>query len=109
MSARARSREGASPRFTRMTSRRSLAGMARRSILPGHYPVRDRTQMPRTQAGIPQRLMRTVETFIGQLTRLRNSIQRHVRRFRAGGVLARRLPQLLGAPFDIEHIVDDLE
>src|SRR5436190_3226388 len=105
--ARARSRDGASPRSTSATSRRFFAGT--RLILAGDDPVDDGREMAVDEPGPGQRAPRARRAVGGHLPRSIEAEERGIGRLRAGGVLARRLAELRGAAFHVEDVVDDLK
>ena len=61
------------------------------------------------EARVREHLARACRALGGQLPGALDAEQRGVGRLRPGRVLAGRLSELLGAAFDVEDVVDDLE
>src|SRR5579862_7263079 len=107
ISARARSRVAARPRSTSATSRRFFDGKP--LILARQHPVGDGGEMAGVQSGVRERPAGALDAIGGERARLLEAEQSGVGRLGAGGVLAGGLPELRGAAFDVEDVVDDLK
>src|SRR5882672_6164509 len=118
ISARARSREGASPFSTTSWSRRTrtfcnLESTHHRGLTPLvralHDPAADLQEARVRQPGRRERRRRALEALARHPLRRVEAIESGIRRLAGRRVLAGRLPELRRCSFHVQHVVDNLK